>query len=532
MPSEPYARAGNILCCLCGVSIAPNPTAMCPSCVSQEFDITSSIPRTGTTVQCRKCGRWETSKSQWVHCERESAELLSLCLRRSGALGRKSGRGNVRLVDAGWIWTEPHSRRLKVWLLVQGEVDSGATIRQKVIVEFTERSRQCDDCSREFTGGTWKALVQLRQRTDHKRTMLYLEQRILYAGLDRLCLDIGAVKGGGVDFYFKEKSHANAFVDFIGQSVPQRIRSSKKLVGFDTRSNVARHRYTVLCDIAPTCKHDLILLPKHRTQTLESPLLLVKRVGSGVRLRSPVNGAEMDLSSEAYWRRPPPTILSARSLVEFIILDIELADRANEGRPGLFPAEAMVARASDLGTNDEYCSVRTHLGGLLQPGDTALGYDLARTVVPDAVREDIARAFGRHEAPEIVLVRRKRDRTRSPKDVALRRFGDDFAAAAEEPAGAKGPKKRRDGHRELDVIGATRSDVEGFVEQVMEDEELQRLIGMGGEGDEAVARAREAVGAIERGGGGEEGEREEREEHAEHTELLEEAEALAEDMGV
>lgn len=410
-------------------------------------------------------------------------------------------------------------------MLVQGEVDSGATIRQKVIVEFTEKSRQCDECSREFTGGTWKALVQLRQRTDHKRTMLYLEQRILYAGLDRLCLDITAVKGGGVDFYFGEKSHANAFVDFIGQSVPQKIRSSKKLVGFDTRSNLARHRYTILCDIAPTCKHDLILLPKHRAQNLESPLLIVRRVSSGVKLVSPVNGLEMDLSAETYWRRPPPTILSAGALVEFIVLDIELLDRSKEGQSGLYPAEAMVARASDLGTNDESFSVRTHLGGLLQAGDTALGFDLARTVVPDALRDDIAKAFGKHEAPEIVLVRRKRERhnRRSGKALKLRRFGDEFAAPEDgERAGEKASrsKKKRDGTGHFDVIGAAKDDVEAFREQVEDDEELQRLIGLqegrrgeakaegkegmeerdAGERDEAVERAKEAIQQIESGG--------------------------------
>jgi nonsense-mediated mRNA decay protein 3 len=49
-------------------------------------------------------------------CELESKELLSYCLRRV------RGMNKVRLVDASFVWTEPHSRRLKLKLTVQKEV--------------------------------------------------------------------------------------------------------------------------------------------------------------------------------------------------------------------------------------------------------------------------------------------------------------------------------------------------------------------------------------------------------------------------
>jgi nonsense-mediated mRNA decay protein 3 len=49
-------------------------------------------------------------------CELESKELLSFCLRRVRGLNK------VRLVDASFVWTEPHSRRLKLKLTVQKEV--------------------------------------------------------------------------------------------------------------------------------------------------------------------------------------------------------------------------------------------------------------------------------------------------------------------------------------------------------------------------------------------------------------------------
>ena len=49
----------------------------------------------------------------------ESAELMALLLKKP------RGLGSVRLVDASFIWTEPHSRRIKIKACVQKEVVSG-----------------------------------------------------------------------------------------------------------------------------------------------------------------------------------------------------------------------------------------------------------------------------------------------------------------------------------------------------------------------------------------------------------------------
>ena len=59
----------------------------------------------------------------WVHLELESPELLSLCLKKVKGLKR------VKLIDAQFIWTEPHSRRLKVKITVQKEIESGAALQ-------------------------------------------------------------------------------------------------------------------------------------------------------------------------------------------------------------------------------------------------------------------------------------------------------------------------------------------------------------------------------------------------------------------
>ena len=52
----------------------------------------------------------------WVLCDLESRELLSICLRKI------KGLKQVKLVDCGFIWTEPHSKRIKVKCTVTKEV--------------------------------------------------------------------------------------------------------------------------------------------------------------------------------------------------------------------------------------------------------------------------------------------------------------------------------------------------------------------------------------------------------------------------
>ena len=68
------------------------------------------------------------------------------------------------MTDAGFIWTEPHSKRIKVKLTVQKEVAQGAVLQQTFVVEFTIFNQICNDCQRIEAKDYWKALVQIRQR--------------------------------------------------------------------------------------------------------------------------------------------------------------------------------------------------------------------------------------------------------------------------------------------------------------------------------------------------------------------------------
>ena len=60
--------------------------------------------------------RYLVPPNTWVLCPLESQELMRICLKRLRGLNK------VHLIDAGFVWTEPHSKRIKVKLTIQQEV--------------------------------------------------------------------------------------------------------------------------------------------------------------------------------------------------------------------------------------------------------------------------------------------------------------------------------------------------------------------------------------------------------------------------
>ena len=67
------------------------------------------------------------------------------------------------------------SHQIKVKLTIQKEFNK-QIISTSFIVTFKVEWTQCDDCRKLFTPHVWNSAVQVRQKVNHKRTFLYLEQ--------------------------------------------------------------------------------------------------------------------------------------------------------------------------------------------------------------------------------------------------------------------------------------------------------------------------------------------------------------------
>lgn len=331
----------------------------------------------------------------------ESRALLAICLQNVSGLKQK--QNGVRLTDAVWIWTEPHSMRLKVRLTVQKQIQTGTILQQSFVVEFVVRNQQCVECQAEYRQGSWKSLIQLRQRVQHKRTFLYLEQLILKHNAHRGCLKIEIFKDG-MDFYFADRNGGARFVSFLESVCPCRSKTSKKLISTDDKSNTQNIKYTHLVEICPICKDDLLYLPKSLANKMGQMerLVLVARVSDQVHVVDPRTGITGSFSATEYWRDPFRAIVSAaRSrLTDFMVLArsaIELdrnpAQRRNR-RPQRL-AHVTFCRTNHVGT-DRDVDETSHIGYLLKEGDVCVGYDLRDTqfsendigsdvVLPDAL---------------------------------------------------------------------------------------------------------------------------------------------------
>lgn len=246
------------------------------------------IPKQAVLYFCRNCERYLQPPSEWIQCALESRELLALCLKKL------KGLKEVKLVDAGFIWTEPHSKRIKVKLTVHKEVFGGATLQQVFIVEFTTTNQMCDDCHRTEAKDFWKCLVQVRQRSENKKTFYYLEQLILKHRAHENTLGIKP-EHGGLDFYYANENHARKMIDFLSTMLPVKSTESKRLISHDIHSNTYNCKYTFAVDIVPISKDSLVCLPKKLAQQLGSisQICLVSRVAATIHLIDPLNAQSM-----------------------------------------------------------------------------------------------------------------------------------------------------------------------------------------------------------------------------------------------
>ncbi|KOB67746.1 Nonsense-mediated mRNA decay protein [Operophtera brumata] len=284
-PENELTSNTRVLCCQCAVPIEANPSNMCVACLRAHVDITEGIPKQATLFFCRGCER----------------ELLALCLKRLRGLNR------IKLVDAGFAWTEPHSKRIKVKLTVQGEVMGGAVLQQTFIVEYNIQHQMCDACHRSEAQDYWRALVQVRQRANNRKTFYYLEQLIL-----------------------KHKAHENTLGIKPNHVLPIKCSQSKKLISHDIHSNIYNYKFTFCIEIVPLSKDSLVCLPKKLTNQLGgiSPVCLVNRV------------TICDVSSTVYWRNPFLPICNPKQLVEYIVMDIDVL---KEHEKKSFPGQGVVS---------------------------------------------------------------------------------------------------------------------------------------------------------------------------------------------
>ena len=304
-----------IVCCICGITMDANSEGICEVCAKKNIDITTGITRSGIVTYCHTCQRYK--RPPWMKIEKESQDMMNLCL------SKIKGLNKVQLIDSSFVWTEPHSKEIKIKLTIQKEINK-SLISTSFIVELKEEWTQCEDCKKTFTPHIWRAAVQLRQKVNHKRTFLFLEQVILKHKAQAKALNIKE-HPEGVDFYFANRAQANSFCAFIHEFLPCQTKTSRQLISVDEKSNEAVYKETFRLEIAPVCQDDLIILSEENYKKLGSigPVLLCYKQINNLKFIDPVTFETIDLDNNTYWRYGLKSYIDRKCLSEFLILSCE-----------------------------------------------------------------------------------------------------------------------------------------------------------------------------------------------------------------
>jgi len=397
--------AGKILCCECGAPIDPNPANLCVACLRTQVDITEGIPKQVTIHYCKFCERYLNPPQQWVSAALESRELMALCLKKLKNLSK------VKLIDANFLWTEPHSKRIKVKLAIQAEVLGGAILQQTFVVEYVVAYQMCSDCHRVEAKDHWNALVQIRQKTQQRKTLFYVEQLLIKYGATKDCVGIKP-HHEGLDFYFSTESNARKLVEFFQSVIPMRSQNSKRLISHDVHTNTYNYKFTFSVDVVPVCKDNVVCLSKQLAHSLGGigQICVVNKVSQAVHLMDPNTCQFVDVNATTYFKQPFLSLCRQRDLIEYTVINIEpitLKDRAKFSGQGKVSskhvlADCWVVKSSQLGVDENPTHCRTYLGHVLNIGDSVLGLDLKNSNVNNPELEKMSI----DKVPDVVLVKK------------------------------------------------------------------------------------------------------------------------------
>lgn len=386
---------------------------MCAECIALRVDITANVQKEGVITFCKDCNRILVPPNQWILAERESRELLALLLKRLDL-----GTTGLMISDAKFLWTEPHSRRTRIRVTVKQEAEQ-IFLEQSFDVEYLEQTKQCPQCAKSHTHNKWVANVQIRQHVPHKRTILALEQLMLKNNVQKSISSIDESREG-LDLHFAFVQDAKKMLQFLQSHAPVKLTKSNQLVSSDTHTGKSTYKFTYSVEIAPLCNGDIVVLPKifANKKMASSRLLLCYKINSSLHFVDTNSCSILALSSKEYWSNPFTALIPHRNFqfAEFLVLYVEPTGVV-QGHFVL--ADVSVCKMDDM---SEEILVRTHLGGVLKEGDTALGVDLRTAQFNNEDWDELSE----DSIPSVILLHKKYpEKHKKPKQYYKRIVADE-----------------------------------------------------------------------------------------------------------
>jgi len=159
-------------------------------------------------------------------------------------------------------------------------------------------------------------------------------------------------------------------------------------------------------EIASVCKNDVICLPQRLFNSMGNlgPILICFKVNENLFFIDPLTLQAGEINPIQFFYKEKASFKSLLTIPRrYTILDIKLEDKKN-GNYQL--ATVQVCKEEEIGEDNSLVIATTHLGNILQVGDTVIGYDLANSNLNDENLE----SFSQLQIPDVVIVRKCYDR--------------------------------------------------------------------------------------------------------------------------
>ncbi|KRH94383.1 NMD protein affecting ribosome stability and mRNA decay [Pseudoloma neurophilia] len=349
-----------ISCCKCGISIIPNCFNMCNRCKMSEINIVDGIKTSYIIESCKKCERYHIPPKKWMNIA-DKAELLSYIFVRYKEIR------DLPIISSNFIETEEHSKQLILQLEIEKE-----SIKKQFKIFFKLRNKQCSDCDKVEAKQYWTSIVQVRQRSNSKRTFLFLEQAILKHKMYKDCSNIKERKDG-IDFYYIERKGPHKMISFLDTQIGTKTIQSNKLMTEDRNSNKMKYKFSHSVEIFSLCKDDLVIIDEPLAKKKNvGRLLIVSRVTTKIVFVDPLTGKTCEINKQVFFAEKESfrVILGSKDLKLYTVTEIEKNyDRKSQKSD---PTAIDCFITSDY---DDQIHCKTHLT-FLEDGDQIYGYDL------------------------------------------------------------------------------------------------------------------------------------------------------------
>lgn len=100
------------------------------------------------------------------------------------------------------------------------------------------------------------------------------------------------------------------------------------MISADEQNGEAKYKFTNICEIAPICRDDLVILDPKLQKALGGigPVILVYKMTTSVHIVDVHTMRTHEIDAATYWKHEFKSLCSRERLTEFVVINIDTVD--------------------------------------------------------------------------------------------------------------------------------------------------------------------------------------------------------------